>query len=218
MTLSLQASLICNPSPSLPKTRFRRSSSPHSNLSSVPKHSCPFTFLNSRFYARPFSIACTLLPENVNSDSKFDTHVEDSKPEAFISDSENPTAIDEFVIVSEGAAVNNIDGETENVVETDRLNDNLVGKEGSKSKIPAVLFLMGVWAMVKKGMDKAVASGWFSWWPFWRQEKRLDRLIAEADANPKDAAKQSALLAELNKHRFSFTFAIVDSFQRNFLF
>ncbi|KAA3464661.1 ATP-dependent zinc metalloprotease FTSH 11, chloroplastic/mitochondrial-like [Gossypium australe] len=161
MTLSLQASLICNPSPSLPKQRFRRSSSPHSNLSSVPKHSFPSTFLNSRFYARPFSIACTLLPENVNSDSKFDTH---------------------------------------NVVETDRLNDNLVEKEGLKSKIPAVVFLMGVWARIKKGMDKAVASGWFNWWPFWRQEKRLDRLIAEADANPKDAAKQSALLAELNKH------------------
>ncbi|KAG8501932.1 hypothetical protein CXB51_004704 [Gossypium anomalum] len=200
MTLSLQASLICNPSPSLPKPRFRRSSSPHSNLSSVPKYSFPSTFLNSRFYARPFSIACTLLPENVNSDSKFDTHVEDSKPEALISDSENPTAIDEFVNVSEGAEVNNIDGETENVVETDRLNDNLVEKEGLKSKIPAVVFLMGVWAMIKKGMDKAVASGWFNWWPFWRQEKRLDRLIAEADANPKDAAKQSALLAELNKH------------------
>ncbi|PPS01397.1 hypothetical protein GOBAR_AA19259 [Gossypium barbadense] len=201
MTLSLQSSLICNPWPSLPKPRFRRSSSPHSNLYSVPKHSFPSTFLNSRFYARPFSIACTLLPENVNSDSKFDTHVEDSKPEALISDSENPTAIDEFVNVSEGAQVNNIDGETENVVETDRLNDNLVEKEGLKSKIPAVVFLMGVWAMIKKGMDKAVASGWFNWWPFWRQEKRLDRLIAEADANPKDAAKQSALLAELNKHR-----------------
>ncbi|KAB2085977.1 hypothetical protein ES319_A05G433800v1 [Gossypium barbadense] len=200
MTLSLQSSLICNPWPSLPKPRFRRSSSPHSNLYSVPKHSFPSTFLNSRFYARPFSIACTLLPENVNSDSKFDTHVEDSKPEALISDSENPTAIDEFVNVSEGAQVNNIDGETENVVETDRLNDNLVEKEGLKSKIPAVVFLMGVWAMIKKGMDKAVASGWFNWWPFWRQEKRLDRLIAEADANPKDAAKQSALLAELNKH------------------
>nr|CAD1834148.1 unnamed protein product [Ananas comosus var. bracteatus] len=43
-------------------------------------------------------------------------------------------------------------------------------------------------------------SEWLSWWPFWRQEKRLERLIAEADANPRDAAKQSALLSELNKH------------------
>ncbi|KAH6757091.1 FTSH protease 11 [Perilla frutescens var. hirtella] len=31
-------------------------------------------------------------------------------------------------------------------------------------------------------------------------EKRLEMLLAEADANPKDAAKQNALLAELNKH------------------
>ncbi|KAL8537897.1 hypothetical protein ACS0TY_000009 [Phlomoides rotata] len=40
---------------------------------------------------------------------------------------------------------------------------------------------------------------WFSWSPFGRQEKRLERLIEEADATPMDAAKQSLLLAELNK-------------------
>ncbi|CAA0824669.1 ATP-dependent zinc metalloprotease FTSH 11-chloroplastic/mitochondrial [Striga hermonthica] len=39
-----------------------------------------------------------------------------------------------------------------------------------------------------------------SWWPFWRHEKHLERLVEEADANPMDAAKQSRLLAELNKH------------------
>ncbi|KAK4273908.1 hypothetical protein QN277_017212 [Acacia crassicarpa] len=33
-----------------------------------------------------------------------------------------------------------------------------------------------------------------------KKEKHLARLIAEADANPQDATKQSALLAELNKH------------------
>jgi hypothetical protein len=40
-----------------------------------------------------------------------------------------------------------------------------------------------------------------SWWPIWRLDHRLQRLIEEADANPKDAAKLSALLHELNKSR-----------------
>ncbi|PQP91924.1 ATP-dependent zinc metalloprotease FTSH 11 chloroplastic/mitochondrial [Prunus yedoensis var. nudiflora] len=59
---------------------------------------------------------------------------------------------------------------------------------------------MGLWATAKGRFEKVLASNWFSWWPFWRQEKRLELLIAEADANPKDPVKQSALLAELNKH------------------
>ncbi|VAH77609.1 unnamed protein product [Triticum turgidum subsp. durum] len=36
-------------------------------------------------------------------------------------------------------------------------------------------------------------------WPFWRPDRRLQRLIDDADAHPKDPAKQSALLHELNK-------------------
>ncbi|XWS37949.1 hypothetical protein CRYUN_Cryun19dG0089100 [Craigia yunnanensis] len=193
MTVSLQASLICNPSPSLslPRPCFHRSSSLYFNPP-LPKLVRPSsTFLYSRFYLRPFSIPCTLHSGNVNSDSKLDSHVEDSK--TLVSDFEGRPAVDGF-------EVNNIDGKTENVVESEGLNDKLVGNEGSKSKIPAMVFLMGVWAMIKNGMEKLVAFDWFSWWPFWRQKKRLDRLIAEADANPKDAAKQSALLAELNKH------------------
>ena len=40
------------------------------------------------------------------------------------------------------------------------------------------------------------------WWPFSRPEKRLQKLIAQADANPLDAALQGALFAELNKHMY----------------
>ncbi|XWS50394.1 hypothetical protein CRYUN_Cryun12cG0084000 [Craigia yunnanensis] len=203
MTVSLQASLLCNPSPSLslplPKPRFHRSSSLYFNPSPLPKLFRPsLTFLYSRFYPRRFSIPCTLHPDKVNSDSKLDSHVEDSK--ALVSDFEGRPAVGGFENESDGIELNDIDGETENVVESEGLNDKLVGNEGPKRKIPAMVFLMGVWAMIKNAMDKLVALYWFSWWPFWRQEKRLDRLIAEADANPKDAAKQSALLAELNKH------------------
>lgn len=75
-------------------------------------------------------------------------------------------------------------------------------KDGVKSKIPVMVLLMGVWAMLKSGYERVLAGDWLSWLPFWRQEKKLERLIADADANPLDAAKQSALLAELNKHRY----------------
>ncbi|KAK4350938.1 hypothetical protein RND71_030251 [Anisodus tanguticus] len=75
-----------------------------------------------------------------------------------------------------------------------------VESEEWKRKLPIVVFFMGLFAKVKKGFEKILMSDWFSWWPFWQQEKRLERLIADADANPKDTAMQSALLAELNKH------------------
>jgi len=74
-------------------------------------------------------------------------------------------------------------------------------KKELEGKLPMVVFFVGLWAMLKRGFERIWLSQRMSWWP-WHQEKRLDRLIAEADANPTDAAKQSALLAELNKHRF----------------
>ncbi|KAL7614594.1 hypothetical protein Lser_V15G09553 [Lactuca serriola] len=73
-----------------------------------------------------------------------------------------------------------------------------VGRE--KGKLPLLVFLMGFFARIKLGFEKMLLSDGFSWWPFWRQDKRLELLISEADLNPKDAAKQSALLVELNKH------------------
>lgn len=85
---------------------------------------------------------------------------------------------------------------SEKLAESEKRSEDLV----EKSRIPLVAFLMGVWATAREGFERILVSDWLSWWPFWRQEKRLERLIAEADASPKDAAKQSALLAELNKH------------------
>ncbi|CAI0412930.1 unnamed protein product [Linum tenue] len=72
--------------------------------------------------------------------------------------------------------------------------------KGGKSKLPLVVFLMGIWAAFRRRVDYLLASDWLSWFPFWRQEKRLERLIDEADASPQDPVKQTALLAELNKH------------------
>ncbi|KAF5771436.1 putative AAA+ ATPase domain, ATPase, AAA-type, core, peptidase, FtsH, peptidase M41 [Helianthus annuus] len=67
----------------------------------------------------------------------------------------------------------------------------------TEGKFPLFVFLMGLFARFKA---KMLLSDGFSWWPFWRQEKRLELLISEADLNPMDAAKQTALLLELNKH------------------
>ncbi|KAK1285751.1 hypothetical protein QJS10_CPB20g02031 [Acorus calamus] len=66
--------------------------------------------------------------------------------------------------------------------------------------LPLAALFLGMLASVRRGFEGIVARGWLNWWPFLGQEKRLERLIAEADADPKDPAKQAALLAELNKH------------------
>lgn len=67
--------------------------------------------------------------------------------------------------------------------------------------LPVVVFVMGLLERAREGLDRLLWSDWFSWLRVWRQERMsLARLVEEADANPRDAAKQSALLAELNKH------------------
>lgn len=70
-----------------------------------------------------------------------------------------------------------------------------------KGKWGLFVFLMGFFVKIKIGFEKMLLSDWFSWWPFWRQEKKLELLISEADSNPLDVSKQTALLVELNKHR-----------------
>ncbi|KAJ8486695.1 hypothetical protein OPV22_019180 [Ensete ventricosum] len=75
-----------------------------------------------------------------------------------------------------------------------------VEKTTTEGRFRLMVFLMGALASARKGLDAVLMSEWLSWWPFWRKEHRLEWLIADADANPRDVAKQSALLAELNKH------------------
>lgn len=91
-------------------------------------------------------------------------------------------------------------------------NEILMGEEKKEreGRLPMVVFFVGLWAMLKRGFERIWLSEWMSWWP-WHQERRLDRLIAEADANPMDAAKQSALLAELNKDSPEL---VIERFQR----
>ncbi|XP_038973430.1 ATP-dependent zinc metalloprotease FTSH 11, chloroplastic/mitochondrial isoform X3 [Phoenix dactylifera] len=99
-------------------------------------------------------------------------------------------------------------GEPEAVLEVGAVGDRqelefgrqVVEKKETRNRLPLVAFLLGVMASLRRVFDAVMMSEWLSWWPFGQQEKRLERLIAEADANPRDAAKQNALLAELNRH------------------
>ncbi|WVZ69652.1 hypothetical protein U9M48_018407 [Paspalum notatum var. saurae] len=68
-----------------------------------------------------------------------------------------------------------------------------------KARAWAVAVAAAVVAAVRRFVDWVLSGDWMSGWPFWRPDRRLQRLIDDADANPSDAAKQSALLHELNK-------------------
>ncbi|CAA3008039.1 ATP-dependent zinc metalloprotease FTSH 11, chloroplastic mitochondrial [Olea europaea subsp. europaea] len=146
----------------------------------------------SRFLRHRLVVSCTLnpIPENVNS-----------KPDLFNGnlnpDIEKPE-VNEFNngnIVGESAKEDAGEG-----VEGKVPKEGVGQTEDVKKSLPILVFIMGVFARLRNGFERILYSDWFSWWPFWRQEKLLDRLIAEADFNPQDAAKQSALLVELNKH------------------
>ncbi|XP_060203802.1 ATP-dependent zinc metalloprotease FTSH 11, chloroplastic/mitochondrial [Lycium barbarum] len=172
---TLQASLIFKPLPLL--SHFSSSSSKHvlatlsfSNPTTPYLRLTTTTPFKTRFCHHKLLLHCTLNPENVNSNS-----IQEIQPQ-------ESNSID-----SNGGVVSHVESEV--IAENEEL----------KKKLPIVVFLMGLYAKVKKGFENILLSDWFSWWPFWQQEKRLERLIADADANPKDAALQSALLAELNK-------------------
>ncbi|XP_011076022.1 ATP-dependent zinc metalloprotease FTSH 11, chloroplastic/mitochondrial [Sesamum indicum] len=134
--------------------------------------------LKSRFLWHSLVVSCSLNSENVNSatDSVSNNFTENSETDEFANTVDSTESMG--------------GGEVEGEVKNGDVN----------KKLPIMVFLMGVFARLKNGFESLLHSDWFSWWPFWRQEKRLERLIEEADANPMDAAKQSALLAELNKH------------------
>ena len=181
----------------------------------------PWGFRNFGYLPRTLSISCTLQPENTNLsqepsalDSSPVSGIDESKTSSFIGESSvlEPKAGDfsessgievESKVSELGLENGEVDwgGNREKVVESEGKSGVLVGKEGEKSRFPLMVFLVGLWATVRRWFKEVMVWDWLSWWPFWPQEKRLERLIAEADANPKDAAKQSALLAELNKQR-----------------
>ncbi|XP_022888904.1 ATP-dependent zinc metalloprotease FTSH 11, chloroplastic/mitochondrial-like [Olea europaea var. sylvestris] len=146
----------------------------------------------SRFLRHRLVVSCELnpIPENVNStpdliNSNLNPDIEKQEVNEF----NNGNIVGENVEIEAGEGV---EGEVP--------KEGLEETEYAKKRFPMLLFIMGVFERLRSGFERILYSDWFSRWPFWWQEKLLDHLIAEADANPKDAAKQSALLAELNKH------------------
>ncbi|KAI8028939.1 hypothetical protein LOK49_LG01G01640 [Camellia lanceoleosa] len=178
---ALQASLLCKPSLS-----HLYSSSKHLQLPLSTTHgrsvSLSSLHSTSRFRRHRLVSNSTLHPDNLNSTS-----------DSTFSD-------DNFIrndFAGEDARIEPEVGVSE--VESETGSENSLEKGDAKSRLPVVVFFVGLLGSARLGLEKFLLSDWFNWWPFWRQEKRLERLIADADANPMDAAKQSALLAELNK-------------------
>lgn len=184
---ALQASLLFRPLPFLPHSRPPERLLPRSSL----RRSAAVLIRSHRRLAHaralralpPESAESALEPASPSTDRSFELSQEIG------GDSSRREPIEAV-----------LDGEVENGAAP--LEDPSNGKMRTQNTLPLVVFLMRVLASARKGFDALVISDWLNWWPFWRREQRLERLIADADANPKDPSKQSTLLAELNKHRF----------------
>uniref|UniRef100_A0A2P2JQY4 Uncharacterized protein MANES_14G018100 n=1 Tax=Rhizophora mucronata TaxID=61149 RepID=A0A2P2JQY4_RHIMU len=210
MTVTLQASLLCRPSLSLfrsPPSKQRRRQCHHRH------HYHPVSFSLSIFPFRKsefLRVSCKFNPDDAHltshsttpgihsnldpQDSRFD---DIDSQNGSVSGTAEESRIDEFVVeASDGESK----GSENSVVARESSNRSLAEKEWTISRMPVVVFLMGLWARARTGVENFLTSDWLGWWPFWPQEKRLERLITDADSNPKDAAKQSAVFAELNKH------------------
>ncbi|XP_027110122.1 ATP-dependent zinc metalloprotease FTSH 11, chloroplastic/mitochondrial isoform X1 [Coffea eugenioides] len=224
MTTTLQASILYKP-PSLPIPSSRNVSSSSSSykrlhhLSPLPpppfdhhlyllsklyftNHLHRYPASTSRFCRHcPLLVACAFHPDDLtdltsSSSDKNDLYSGSEKQLLNVNTSSNESLFSSQLSSGEATGTEPAPPQaTEGPPD-----DNASGATGVRSKLPIVVFFMGLFATARKGLEKLMLPAWFSWWPFWRQEKRLERLIAEADSNPKDAAKQSALLAELNKH------------------
>ncbi|VFQ72665.1 unnamed protein product [Cuscuta campestris] len=132
------------------------------------------------------TLNCTVRPHSVNSSRE-----EPEVTELRIRDGGDGRILDK--IDQSGAEVGSI-GSME--VQEEVKPDGLVEKA---KRLPVVVFLLGLVAGIKKGLLWILPTELFDWVLMWKHEKRMQLLIADADANPNDANKQSALLAELNK-------------------
>ncbi|KAK9143987.1 hypothetical protein Syun_013387 [Stephania yunnanensis] len=182
---ALQASLLHRP---LPIPHFP---SPNPSLPSLPNLTFPNSSKPRVWRIRSCNHRRRLCARAMVSENQSSSFLDDNSGSSDVENKEIFDFDEKFdgegsVEASEVSVLESVEGEEKGRVESGRVS--------------VMVFLVGVWASVRRGFEKLAFSEWLSWWPFWRQEKRLERLIAEADANPKDAAKQSALLAELNKH------------------
>lgn len=192
---TLQATLLLKPPFSIPSLRLL------SNFN-FPK------FISYQSRVRKFSVSCcTLQPQKQQNDEQpsSNSNEQSMKPNSGIeSDIDNGNSASKLENPDA-----HVDSEVSTIVE--ERESGVIEEEEVEGRLPTVVFFVGLWAMLKRGFERIWLSERMSWWP-WHQEKRLDRLIAEADANPTDAARQSALLAELNKHSPE---SVIERFQRS---
>lgn len=165
-------------------------------------------FISYQSRVRKFSVSCcTLQPQKQQNDEQpsSNSNEQSLKPNSGIeSDIDNGNSASKLENPDA-----HVDSEVSTIVE--ERESGVIEEEEVEGRLPTVVFFVGLWAMLKRGFERIWLSERMSWWP-WHQEKRLDRLIAEADANPTDAARQSALLAELNKHSPE---SVIERFQRS---
>lgn len=173
---TLQASLLSKPS--LPFPFLSPNHSPFS-LSFPPTRRVPSTLLCCTF--RPEPNPSELEPEPGSANTEEEPGINSPEEEK-----EGAASVSDLGLEEEGAEALDSGADSEKIANGRRLS--------------IVAFFVGLWVKARESLKRAF-SELLDWWPFWRQEKRLERLVADADANPQDAAKQSALLVELNKQR-----------------
>jgi len=197
---ALQASLICY-KPSLLSHSY--SPTRHHHLPLSPHRTCfvPLPPLNSPSQNSQFHrhrhrlfLSCTLQPDNVNSSPKDSTFLDTNS----ISDWEEL----QNARTEPNSEVSAEKGDDKKRIKVEQRGRETLGDLAEKGDmLPVVVFVMGLLERAREGLDRLLWGDWFSWLRVWRQERMsLARLVEEADANPRDAVKQSALLAELNKH------------------
>lgn len=191
---ALQASLICY-KPSLLSHSY--SPTRHHHLPLSPSQNSQFHRHRHRLF-----LSCTLQPDNVNSSLK-DSAFSDTNSISDWEELQNARTEPNSEVSAEKR-----DKRRTKVAQRGRETLGDLAEKGDM--LPVVVFVMGLLERAREGLDRLLWSDWFSWLRVWRQERMsLARLVEEADANPRDAAKQSALLAELNKHRYRLFNAII---------
>ncbi|CAN6482761.1 unnamed protein product [Victoria cruziana] len=208
---ALQASLICRaPSCSSSSTRTRKLLPPPVHAL-VIRRPLPPSLLNSLSFPasrrhRPFRIlrlrrsSSSTPADSLGSspDAGIDPFPSGANPGTELSEAHaapGSLRVDEERVIEGEASL-----EPTGVRQADVSSESAYGAIADEGNSPLLVLLGGLAAGAGKWVSAPGFLRWWSWLPFWGQEKRLDRLMAEADANPKDASKQSALLAELNKH------------------
>ncbi|CAK8570266.1 unnamed protein product [Lathyrus sativus] len=164
------------------------------NHSTHKPHHRHFSFYPTRLRPRVLSppLFCTFQPDATTPHSDPNQTLPESKPGSADVELINSTENDTVAVLdsnSNESRFENVDGERLEASESEKMD----------SKLPIVVFLIGLWVRARERAERAF-SEFFDWWPFWRQEKRLAKLISEADLNRQDADKQSAMFVELNKH------------------